>query len=169
MQKITKIIVTDIEWDTPDDIETRPPTRLEIDVTPETEYLLEDAEGDADALSDYISDLTGWYHFGFHVQLVEGPSEPTPDNQNTNITLSDELKSELINVVGTSFETGHLPLRTQHDFNREFSHLAHDEKQTAWKYYRELVAMGPSGFYWAFKDTYKFDSMFVEEYGRRRR
>lgn len=162
--KITKIIITDIEWDAPDDIEQCLPTRLEIDVTPETEYLLEDAEGYADALSDYISDMTGWCHLGFCVRLVEAPSNPESDNS-SKVTLSDELKSELINVVGATFETGHLLLREQHDFNREFQHLSHDEKQEAWKYYRELVDMGPSGFYQAFKDTYDFDPMFVEEYG----
>ena len=69
-----RIIVTDIEWDAPPHIASKLPTEITIDVTPDKEYLLEDSEEYADAIGDYISDLTGWCHYGFSNTREEVPN-----------------------------------------------------------------------------------------------
>ena len=63
MEKVKKIIVTDIEWDAPESAKL--PTEVEIEITPETECLLEDIDGAADNLSDYLSDVYEYCHSGF--------------------------------------------------------------------------------------------------------
>lgn len=73
MSKTTKIIVTDIEWDAPKDVICKLPTRIEIPITPENEHFLVDMWDEAQAISDYISDQTGWCHFGFCVDVEEVP------------------------------------------------------------------------------------------------
>lgn len=67
MSKITKIIVTDIEWDAPEDAPL--PEEVVIEVTPENAYLLEDIDGYADNLSDYLSDTYEYCHAGFAVTV----------------------------------------------------------------------------------------------------
>lgn len=63
--KATSIIVTDIQWDAPKSANL--PQEVVIAVTPETEYLLEDIDGYAENLSDYLSDKYEHCHFGFAV------------------------------------------------------------------------------------------------------
>lgn len=70
-----RIIVTNIEWDAPKSATKKLPKEITIDVTPDKEYLLEDAEDYADAVGDYISDMTGWCHYGFAVDIEEVPNE----------------------------------------------------------------------------------------------
>lgn len=67
MQKIKKIIVTDIDWDAPKPANL--PEEVTIDITPENEDLLEDIHGCADSLSDYLSDTYGYCHKGFTVDV----------------------------------------------------------------------------------------------------
>ncbi len=62
-----RIIVTDIGWDSTEEL----PSEMTIDVTPESEYLLDDINGSADNLSDYISEQTGYCHLGFCAEVEE--------------------------------------------------------------------------------------------------
>lgn len=62
-----KIIVTDIDWDAPKSVHL--PKKISIDITDDNRYLLEDIEGYADELSDYISDTYGFCHNGFSVKV----------------------------------------------------------------------------------------------------
>lgn len=70
-----RISVTNIQWDAPKSIAKKLPQEITIDVTPDKEYLLEDAEDYADAVGNYISDMTGWCHSGFAVDIEEVPYE----------------------------------------------------------------------------------------------
>lgn len=88
--------------------------------------------------------------------------------------LNKEVKQEIMVIVAESFETGHfceldafdmasvlLEFYPEDTSNEEFDKLI----VQAVEYYRELVNLGPVGFYEEFKDKYDFDPMFVEEYG----
>ena len=75
--------------------------------------------------------------------------------------MTEAVKQELIEVVATSFETGHRCFETYNDFAREYPELGRE----AWEYYLELMDLGPVGFYKEFEDVYDFDPMFVQEYG----
>ena len=66
-----RILVTDIQWDAPEDIAADLPQSFEIDITPGKEYLLEDVNGCAEEISDYITDQTGWCHTGFATEVVD--------------------------------------------------------------------------------------------------
>ena len=66
MKKVKRIIVKNVEWDAPNKIEF--PTEITIDITQENEYLLEDIDGYADNLSDYLSDIYGYCHYGFKIE-----------------------------------------------------------------------------------------------------
>lgn len=66
-----KIVVTDIKWDAPESVIRQLPTRFEIPITSENEYLLQDVHDDAEAVSDYISNQTGWCHYGFCTDVEE--------------------------------------------------------------------------------------------------
>lgn len=68
-----KIVVTDIEWDAPKSVIRRLPTRFEIPITPENEHFLEDVHEEAESVSDYISEQTGWCHYGFCTDVEEVP------------------------------------------------------------------------------------------------
>jgi hypothetical protein len=87
--------------------------------------------------------------------------------------LKENVKREIIEIVATSFETGHFS-----DFDQlEMSVVLVQEypkasKEELWKllaaakeYYDELVNLGPAGFYEEFKCVYDFDPMFAQEYG----
>lgn len=50
-----KIIVTNIDWDT-DGVEVDLPKTVEIPITEDIEYLLDDMDGYADEIADYLSD-----------------------------------------------------------------------------------------------------------------
>lgn len=65
MRKVAKIIVTDIKWDAPESAGL--PDSVTIHLSPGMEYLLEDIDGAADNLSDYLSDVYEYCHFGFAV------------------------------------------------------------------------------------------------------
>ena len=82
------------------------------------------------------------------------------------VVLDKNLKQEMIEIVTMSFETGHGGFKGPEDFNREYENYPEVQKKIAWQYYCDLVALGPVGFYETFKDSYDFDPMFVEEYGR---
>lgn len=62
-----KVYVYDIQWDTDGDKET-------LKVLP-TEYAFQfdmsEDEIDDDFVSDYISDLTGYCHFGFEYEIIK--------------------------------------------------------------------------------------------------
>ena len=86
--------------------------------------------------------------------------------------LNQKLKTEIMEIVAASFETGYF------DFDRfEVSALLvsvhpnatkkelEDLFEDAYTYYIELVSMGPVGFYEEFKDEYDFDTDFIAEYG----
>ena len=67
MQKIKKIIVTNIDWDAPKSADL--PAEVTIDITPENEDLLEGIHEYADNLSDYLSNTYGYCHKGFAVDV----------------------------------------------------------------------------------------------------
>ena len=58
-----RIIVTNIKWDAPKSVKL--PKKLVIDIDNNNEYLLDDIDGYADNVSDYISDTYGYCHYGF--------------------------------------------------------------------------------------------------------
>lgn len=64
-KEIKKICVTDIEWDAPKSAKL--PRSVTINVNHETECLLDDIDGYADSLSDYLSNTYGYCHKGFAV------------------------------------------------------------------------------------------------------
>ena len=66
MANIKQIIVTGIKWDAPKSAKL--PKRVVIDINEDNEYLLEDIDGYADGLSDYLSDTYGYCHEGFDVK-----------------------------------------------------------------------------------------------------
>lgn len=70
-----RIIVTDIDWDAPEDVAATLPQEITIDITPENEYLLDDSEQYAENIGDAISDITGWCHYSFCVEVAEVPDE----------------------------------------------------------------------------------------------
>lgn len=65
-----QIIVTDIQWDAPKSADL--PQKVVIDVNKDTEYLLEDLSGYADALCNYLSDEYEYCIKGFNTELVGG-------------------------------------------------------------------------------------------------
>lgn len=54
MENVKQIIVTNIKWDAPKSAKL--PKRIVIDIDEENKYLLEDINGYADELCDYLSD-----------------------------------------------------------------------------------------------------------------
>lgn len=98
-----------------------------------------------------------------HYDVALARANPTEKEDKENARLTDEERTELINIVAMSFETGHFSFDNFEDFKNECSHMTNLE--AAWAYYNQLVNMGPAGFYEEFKDVYDFDDMFVSEYG----
>lgn len=66
MENIKQIIVTNIKWDAPKSANL--PKRVVIDINEDNKYLLEDIDGYADELSDYLSDTYEYCHEGFNVK-----------------------------------------------------------------------------------------------------
>lgn len=60
------IIVTNIKWDAPKSAGL--PKKVVIDINEDNEYLLEDIDGYADALCDYLSDEYEYCIEGFHAE-----------------------------------------------------------------------------------------------------
>lgn len=74
---ITKLIIKDIKWEydsEEDEEEYAPdlPTEVEIDITKNNTWLLDEITGDAEAISDYLSELYGFCHKGFNIIPVCG-------------------------------------------------------------------------------------------------
>lgn len=63
MEKVEKIIVTDIKWDAPESANL--PDSVTILLLPGMEYLLENINGAADNLSNYLSDVYEYCHTAF--------------------------------------------------------------------------------------------------------
>lgn len=57
MKEIKRIVVYNIDWDEGDEWL---PTKLSINITDDTKCLLEDIEGYAQNLTDYLSDCYGY-------------------------------------------------------------------------------------------------------------
>ena len=66
IESVEQIIVTGIKWDAPKSAGL--PKRVVIDVTLDNVELLEDFNGYADNLSDYLSDTYGYCHEGFNAK-----------------------------------------------------------------------------------------------------
>lgn len=66
MTNVKQIIVTSIKWDAPKSADL--PKRVVIDINKDNEYLLEDIDGYADELCDYLSDEYGYCIEGFNVK-----------------------------------------------------------------------------------------------------
>lgn len=71
MKEIKKILVTDIDWDAPDEIELPNEMILE-DPTGE---LSKDVDGYSDEIADALSDESGWLVKNFHAEAYEGEGE----------------------------------------------------------------------------------------------
>lgn len=65
---VVQIIVTNIKWDAPKSAKL--PSQVVIDITEDNKYLLEDIDGAADNLSDYLSDTFEYCHKGFATSCV---------------------------------------------------------------------------------------------------
>ena len=66
LESVKQIIVTCIKWDAPKSASL--PKRVVIDITLDNADLLEDINGYADNLSDYLSDTYEYCHEGFKVK-----------------------------------------------------------------------------------------------------
>lgn len=66
IERVEKIIVTSIQWDAPKSTDL--PKQIVIDVNMDNVDLLEDINGCADNLSDYLSDTYEYCHEGFNVK-----------------------------------------------------------------------------------------------------
>lgn len=66
MNNVKQIIVTNIEWDAPKSADL--PKTIIMSINKENEYLLEDIDGYADNLSNYLSDTYYYCHKGFNVE-----------------------------------------------------------------------------------------------------
>lgn len=66
MTNIKTIIVTNIKWDAPKSVKL--PKKVVIDVNEDNEYLLDDIDGYADELCDYLSDEYECCIKGFNVK-----------------------------------------------------------------------------------------------------
>ena len=66
IESVEQIIVTGIKWDAPKSAGL--PKRVVIEITLDNVELLEDFNGYADNLSDYLSDTYGYCHEGFKVK-----------------------------------------------------------------------------------------------------
>ena len=66
MEKVKLIIVSNIKWDAPKSAKL--PNEVIIDINERTEYLLEDIDGYADNLSNYLSDAYEYCTEGFNVE-----------------------------------------------------------------------------------------------------
>lgn len=66
MKNVTAIIVNNIEWDAPKSAKL--PDKAFIGIDEENEYLLEDIDGYADNLCDYLSDIYEYCTKGFNVE-----------------------------------------------------------------------------------------------------
>ena len=61
-----KFIITNIDWDADDDTEL--PEKVEVVIDDPTDEMLEDIDGYADIISDYLSDKCGYCVRGFAVE-----------------------------------------------------------------------------------------------------
>lgn len=68
MESVEKITVTSIQWDAPKSASL--PRRVVIEINMDNASLLEDINGYADNLSDYLSDTYGYCHEGFNVNVT---------------------------------------------------------------------------------------------------
>lgn len=70
MPNIKKLNVTNINWDTDgaDPEELGLPKEVDIEINDDNDYLLEDLDGYAEPLLDYLSDSYGYCIFGFNVE-----------------------------------------------------------------------------------------------------
>ncbi len=70
--KIKQIVITEIEWDAPNDIAL--PQKIVIDITEEARHLLADKEryieNITEYISNYISDAYGYCHNGFKIEIL---------------------------------------------------------------------------------------------------
>ena len=64
-EKIQKLVITDIAWDAPESASL--PSEIVIAINANNAYLLEDIDGYAETLSDYLSDEFGYCHTGFAI------------------------------------------------------------------------------------------------------
>ena len=82
---ISKIVVSDIKWEKLKN-KTYPPKEIEIPMNEIKDvFLLEDIEGYADYLSDYLSDKYGYLHYGFSTSVEkdeESLNQDSIDNEN---------------------------------------------------------------------------------------
>lgn len=65
MENVKQIIITNIKWDAPKSAGL--PKKVIIDINEDNRYLLEDIEGYADNISDYLSDTYEYCHEGFNI------------------------------------------------------------------------------------------------------
>ena len=66
MKNVKQIVVTNIKWDASKSAKL--PKRVVIDINEDNEYLLEDIDGYADNLCDYLSDEYEYCIEGFNVE-----------------------------------------------------------------------------------------------------
>lgn len=66
MEKVKRIMVTNIKWDAPKSAGL--PKKVVIDINEDNEYLLDDIDGCADELCGYLSDKYEYCIEGFNVE-----------------------------------------------------------------------------------------------------
>lgn len=83
-----KHIAHDIRWDTDGDMKLFKTLPQEIEIPDEVWEDYDD--GNDDAISDYVSDVTGFCHYGFEIRTETVKEENTMTN--TNITICDRIE-----------------------------------------------------------------------------
>lgn len=86
MKKAKNIIVRKIKWDT-DGEKVTLPKKIVIPITEKTEYLLEDINGYAENLSDYLSDTYEYCHYGFSAKVEYENVDDTAGNKYFSVSL----------------------------------------------------------------------------------
>lgn len=66
MEKVKQIIVTNIRWDAPKSAQL--PKKVIVNINSRNKHLLEDIDGYADELCDYLSDKYGYCVEGFNTK-----------------------------------------------------------------------------------------------------
>ena len=85
-----KYIAHDIRWDTDGDMKLFKILPQEIEIPEEVWEDYDD--GNDDAISDYISDVTGFCHYGFQIKTEKTKEENVMTNTNTNTTIYDRIQ-----------------------------------------------------------------------------
>lgn len=114
------------------------------------------------------SDFGVAYRFAISKELMSNKSvTKLSEKKLTEAKLFGDKKM-IAEVVRDDFETGQVSYKNLSSFERDLKDdLVSMTPKDAYKYYNELIEMGPSGFYEEYKDSIKFSNDYKSEYGEK--